>query len=70
MFLLMETTVNLQILTQKNLTLRQDTGHSTEDRSSRCPVPGDTHENVRGGSVDSLFVCFFTLAAAVREERI
>lgn len=67
MVLMMETTVDSQVLEQKKLTLRLDTGHTgPENGGSGCSVFGDVDGSGRAGAVDS--VCF-TLAAAVRAER-
>ena len=57
---------------QENLTLRQDTGHSsTEDRGSGCSVPRGTHDSVRAEAVDppSLPLSLFTPETIVRAER-
>lgn len=58
MVLMMETTVDSQVLEQKKLTLRQDTGHTgPENRGSGCSVFGDADDSGRAGAVDS--VCLF-----------
>lgn len=70
MFLVMGTAVTLLILTQEDLTRRQGTGRGTEDqdRSSRCPAPGDTHKMSGQGRWILCLFGFFPLAAAVRAE--
>ena len=55
-----------EVLEQKRLTLRQDTGHiSTENRGSEYPVIGSADDSVREGAENSLTPA----AAAVRAER-
>lgn len=64
----LETPVALQILEQKNLSLRQDTGHSTEERGSSVLSQGTRMTVLVQGQW--ILCLFFTLAAAVRAERI
>ena len=53
---MMDITVDSEVLEQKRLTLRQDTGHiSTENRGSEYPVIGSADDSVREGAENSLF---------------
>ena len=64
---MMDITVDSEVLEQKRLTLRQDTGHiSTENRGSEYPVIGSADDSIREGQ---RILCLTPAAAAVRAER-